>query len=72
MVPTQISIAKEVDFSQFPRVSGARMRKGRAMADLEKTLNEAIPALMEYLPRGKAPNPDATPVNPDEVTVEKS
>mmetsp|Transcript_28734 Transcript_28734/g.88833 ORF Transcript_28734/g.88833 Transcript_28734/m.88833 type:complete len:438 (+) Transcript_28734:213-1526(+) len=67
-----ISIAKEVDFSQFPRVSGARMRKGRAMADLEKTLNEAIPALMEYLPRGKAPNPDATPVNPDEVTVEKS
>ena len=48
------------------------MRKGRAMADLEKTLNEAIPALMEYLPRGKAPNPDATPVNPDEVTVEKS
>jgi len=49
-----LAVAKEVDFGQFPRVSGSRMRKGKMMSDLEVALNETIPALMEFLPRGCA------------------
>mmetsp|Transcript_20164 Transcript_20164/g.80480 ORF Transcript_20164/g.80480 Transcript_20164/m.80480 type:complete len:529 (-) Transcript_20164:1360-2946(-) len=47
-------VAQELDFSAFPKVSGARLRKGKALDDLDRTLAETIPALMEYLPRGNA------------------
>ena len=49
-----VAVAKEVDFAQFPRVNGSRMKKGKMMQELEAALNNAIPALMEFLPRGAA------------------
>ena len=36
------------------RVNGSRMKKGKMMQELEAALNNAIPALMEFLPRGAA------------------
>ena len=51
------NVAREIDFTQFPKINGGRMRKGRAMMDLETALNEKIPNLMEFLPRG--PRADA-------------
>lgn len=47
-------VARELDFSAFPKISGTRMRKGRALGDLERALADTIPALMEFLPRGNA------------------
>ena len=41
--------------ASFPRrVNGSRMKKGKMMQELEAALNNAIPALMEFLPRGAA------------------
>merc|ERR1712196_705575 len=39
---------------QMPTVYGSRMKKGKMMQELEAALNNAIPALMEFLPRGAA------------------
>ena len=36
------------------QVNGSRMKKGKMMQELEAALNNAIPALMEFLPRGAA------------------
>ena len=46
------------DRAERPRraaqVNGSRMKKGKMMQELEAALNNAIPALMEFLPRGAA------------------
>ena len=46
------------DLVERPRraaqVNGSRMKKGKMMQELEAALNNAIPALMEFLPRGAA------------------
>ena len=55
--PFPAQVAREIDFTQFPKINGGRMRKGKAMMDLETALNEKIPNLMEFLPRG--PRADA-------------
>ncbi|KAJ1445769.1 P-loop containing nucleoside triphosphate hydrolase protein [Pelagophyceae sp. CCMP2097] len=47
-----VAVARELDFTQFPRVGGGRMRKGKALEGLEIAMEETIPKLMEYLPRG--------------------
>ena len=39
-----VAVAKEVDFAQFPRVNGSRMKKGKMMQELEAALNNAIRA----------------------------
>ena len=49
------AVAREIEFTSFPKIAGGRLRKGRAMADLETALNVTIPGLMEFLPRGRAP-----------------
>ena len=46
------AVARELDFQQFPKLNGSRMKKGKALADLEYAINNKIPSLMEYLPRG--------------------
>ncbi|KAJ8604983.1 hypothetical protein CTAYLR_006899 [Chrysophaeum taylorii] len=48
------AVARELDFTQFPKVNGARMRKGKSLVDLERALAETIPSLMEFLPRANA------------------
>jgi len=60
-------VAKELDFVHFPRINGTRLKKGKALADLEKALADQIPALMEYLPRGRATQHNGTTVEPQQV-----
>mmetsp|Transcript_1536 Transcript_1536/g.3924 ORF Transcript_1536/g.3924 Transcript_1536/m.3924 type:complete len:129 (-) Transcript_1536:210-596(-) len=60
------AVARELDFSAFPKISGTRMRKGKALADLETALTDTIPALMEFLPRGNA-NKHAQVAEPTDV-----
>lgn len=45
------AVAKELDFSVFPKLSGGRLKKGKSLAELEVALSDTIPNLMEWLPR---------------------
>ena len=59
------TVAREIDFTEFPKIAGGRLRKGKAMTDLDHALNVTIPGLMEFLPRGRRdddPKPEAEPV----------
>ncbi|KAH8046711.1 hypothetical protein JL720_16303 [Aureococcus anophagefferens] len=56
---------RTIDFTEFPKIAGGRLRKGKAMTDLDHALNVTIPGLMEFLPRGRRdddPKPEAEPV----------
>ena len=44
------SIAKELDFTEFPRVDGARLKHGKLMKDLDNAMHQDIPRLLEGLP----------------------
>eukprot|EP00622_Pseudochattonella_farcimen_P004086 FR739400.1.p1 GENE.FR739400.1~~FR739400.1.p1 ORF type:complete len:274 (+),score=38.46 FR739400.1:75-824(+) len=68
------SIAKELDFNNFPRVDGARLKNGKLLADLEKAMAEDIPKLLESLPgmagagaAGKSARADEAGFEPDRV-----
>lgn len=50
-----VAVAKELDFTQFPRLDGSRLRNGRLMADLERAVGEDIPRLLEALPGMSGP-----------------
>ncbi|KAH8072580.1 hypothetical protein JL720_11147 [Aureococcus anophagefferens] len=59
------TVAREIDFTEFPKIAGGRLRKGKAMTDLDHALNVTIPGLMEFFPRGRRdddPKPEAEPV----------
>mmetsp|Transcript_18922 Transcript_18922/g.58302 ORF Transcript_18922/g.58302 Transcript_18922/m.58302 type:complete len:445 (+) Transcript_18922:120-1454(+) len=68
-------VARELDFQQFPKLNGSRMKKGKSLQELEVAITEKIPALMEYLPRGvraqqqESPRPADEPVTATAVPV---
>ena len=45
-----IQVARELDFSQFPRVDGSRLKNGRLMEELDRAVDTDIPRLMENMP----------------------
>ena len=49
------SIAKELDFTDFPRVDGSRLKNGKLVEALERAMSEEIPRLLESLPGLTAP-----------------
>lgn len=45
-----ISVAKELNFSDFPKTDGSRLAKGKLLADLDEAMGVDIPKLLEALP----------------------
>lgn len=45
-----ISVAKELNFSDFPKTDGSRLGKGKLLQDLDDALSVQIPKLLENLP----------------------
>ena len=44
------SVARELDFSEFPKVDGGRLKKGKLMEALDEVLAVEIPHLLEQMP----------------------
>jgi hypothetical protein len=45
-----ITVAKELNFSEFPRVDGSRLKNGKLMEELDRVVDTDIPRLMESMP----------------------
>jgi len=45
-----LTIAKELNFAEFPKADGARLRNGKLMAELDRAMVEDIPRLLEAMP----------------------
>lgn len=43
------SVAREMDFTEFPRIDGSRLKNGKLMTELDRAMSEDIPRLMENL-----------------------
>ena len=45
-----VRVATDMNFSEFPRVDGSRLKNGRLMEELDRAVDADIPRLMESLP----------------------
>jgi hypothetical protein len=45
-----ISTAKELNFTEFPRVDGSRLRSGKLLEELDLAMSQDIPRLLESMP----------------------
>ena len=43
------SVAREMNFTEFPRIDGSRLKNGKLMTELDRAMSEEIPRLMENL-----------------------
>ena len=43
-------VAKELDFSDFPKADSSKLGNGKLMRALEKAVNETLPNLLKSLP----------------------
>jgi EH domain-containing protein 1 len=45
-----LSVARELNFSDFPRVEGSRLKNGKLLEELDKAMSQDIPRLLESMP----------------------
>lgn len=45
-----ISTAKELNFTEFPRIDGSRLRNGKLLEELDLAMSQDIPRLLESMP----------------------